>query len=256
MKKRSIFYISGFCLLLGFAACKKEAERTADFETVPSTRSMLKVNYVSNYAANPSVQLKLNDVRVSPLLTARTPFPGGGFNTGGDNRPDYLNVAPGQNKFSVSIPNKNTANDSIVLYTTNINLEANKNFTLHITDTAANTKMLLVQDDISLPDTGSSRYRFVHLMPNVTALDLYHGTELVAGNIPYLGTTVFTRPTYAASTAWTIREAGTGPTGPVLATYSSSNTIITQRGYTAFALGYKGQADAARKPYISFLLNK
>jgi len=236
--------------------CKKEAEKIADFTLVPTSQALLKINYNSAYNLNPSVQLKVNDTRVSGLITARTPFPGGGFNTNGDNRPDYLPVTPGSVKLGVSIPKKDTPTDSIGLFTTSFNLEANKNYTAHITDTGANTKIVLLTDDISMPDTGSSRYKFVHLMPNTTALDLYHGTTLVASNIPYLSSIVFTRPTFGASQVWTVREAGTGVGGPVISTYTSGNTVLIQRGYTVFAIGYKGATDNTRKPYVSFLLNK
>lgn len=255
MKK--ILAIGSSVLLLLAAGCKKEAERIADFELQPNTQAFLKINVVSVYRANPSFQLKVNDTRVSNLITARTPFPGGGFNTNGDNRPDYLSITPGNTKVAATIPNRNTNNDSMVLYTTNLNLEAGKYYTAHITDTAANTKVVLLEDDIAMPERGTSRYKFVHLMPNVPFIDLYHGTLLVANRVPYLGNVVFTRPTAGASTAWSIRESGTSPTSTALATYSSANTIIDQRGYTIFTLGYKGVTSTdARRPFVSFLLNK
>jgi hypothetical protein len=144
----------------------------------------------------------------------------------------------------------------VVLFNTTFNVEANKYYTAHITDTGANTKILLLTDDISFPEPGTSRYKFVHLMPNVGAVDLYHGATLVASNVPYLGSTVFTRPLSGAAADWTIREAGTGSAGVAFSTYSSSNTILAQRAYTVFAVGYKGLTDAVKKPYVSFLLNE
>lgn len=260
MKKILTISSSLAILFLVITGCEKEAEKTAEFTMVTTNQALLKINYNAAYTANPGVQLKLNDTRVSSLITARTPFPGGGFNTGGDNRPDYLTVAPGNVKLGVSIPNNNTNSDSVVLFTTSFTLEANKNYTAHITDTGANTKIVLLADDVTMPDTGTSRYKFVHLMPNVTAIDLYHGTTLVAANVPYLGSVVFNRLTWGATSSWTTREAGSGPAGTVLATYSSTNTIIPQRGYTVFAVGYKGLATTApgyatRRPYVSFFLN-
>jgi len=244
-------------LALMSTGCKKEAEKIADFTTVPSSQALLKINVVSMYLANPSFQLKVNDARVSNLITARTPFPGGGFNTSGDNRPDYLPVDPGAVKVAATIPKKNTNTDSVSIFSTSVNLAAGKYFTLHVTDTAANTKYVLLEDDITFPAVGTSRYRFVHLIPNVAALDLYHGTTLVASNIPYLGNTVIIRPTLGAAQGWTVREAGSGPTGAVLATYTSANTVIDQRGYTIFAMGYKlSSTTDVRRPFLSFLLNK
>jgi len=255
---RKLLNIVPLLLLIGFlASCKKENKLIAEVDEVnTSSQAFVKINYASAYAANSSVQLKVNNTRVSYLLTARTPFPGGGYNTGGASQDDYLALTPGTVPFSISIPNKNTNNDSVVLFNSNITLAAGKHYSVHIADTAAKTKMIVLEDDISKADTGQSKYRFVNLIPNVTAIDLYYGTTLVAGNIPYLGNSnYFTMPRPATSLAWSIREAGTGPTGTVLATYTSASSTLSERSYTAFAMGYKGSTDAARKPYISFYLN-
>ena len=94
-------------------------------------------------------------------------------------------------------------------------------------------------------------------MPNVAAVDLYFGTEKVASNITYLSSSpYFTIANPALSTGWFVREAGTGPTGTVLATYTSANTYVSTRVYTIFALGYKGSVATTTKPYVSFFLVK
>lgn len=261
MKK--ILTISTLLLSLGiFTGCDKETDVIAKFETPSSGQALLKINYVSPYTANPSVQLKLNDTRVSNLITARTPFPGGGYNTGGGSANDYLAVNPGAVPLSVSIPKRLTNTDSVVLFTTTLNLEAGKNYSAHITDTATNTKVLLLQDDLTQPDTGQTRFRFVNLMPNVPAVDLYYGSTKVASNIAYLTASPYiTMPVPTTALAWTIREAGAAATTDPLATYTSANTTLSTRVYTAFAVGYKGLATtapgyAARRPYISFYINK
>lgn len=254
---RRLLSISTLVLSLGmFTACEKETGFTATTEAVDPTQAFLKINYVSAYAGNPSVQLKLNGVRVSNLITARTPFPGGGYNTGGGSTNDYLPLTPGAFPLSVSIPKRLTAIDSVVLFTAPLTLEGSKYYSAHITDTGANTKLLLLQDVLTQPDTGRSRHRFVNLMPNVPAIDLYYGSTKVAGNIAYLSASPYfdmVRP--ATTLAWSIREAGTAPTSTALATYTSVNTTLNQRVYTSFAMGYKG-GTAARLPYISFYLNK
>jgi hypothetical protein len=257
MKKLSII-VSVFAGIIFLSGCKKEAEKIADFSFTPSSQALLKVNFVSNYAANPGVQISINKIRVSNLISARTPFPGGGFNTGGGSNPGYLEVTPGSVELSVAIPKKNTNTDSVTLFDKTITLEAGKYYTAHITDTGTNAKVVVLTDDLSAPEYAKAKYRFVNLMPNVAAVDLYYGTTLVASNVPYLQSSNYFSILVAGTTAqaWNVRESGTGPTGTVLATYTSSNTIITNRIYTAFALGYKGATDAARKPYVSFLYNK
>jgi hypothetical protein len=249
---RKILSISLLALsTLVFVGCDKETDWKAKAENVPAGKSFLKINYVSAYAANPGVILSLNNARVSNTITARTPFPGGGYNTGGGSQGDYLGVAAGHNSLAVTIPNKSFYADSVVLFTTSLNLNPEKYYTVHITDTASKTKVVVTMDDLTQPDTGSTRFRFINLMPNVPAVDLYYGTTKVASNIAYLSTSDYvTMKVPATNLAWTIREAGAAPTSTALATYTSGNTTLSQRVYTAFAVGYKGSTDAARRPYI------
>lgn len=246
-----------FCALI-FIGCKKEYKSVAEYLQPTDNDAKLKINYTSIYQRNPSVQLSVNGARVSTLITARTPFPGGGYNTGGDNRPDYLRVNPGQTAVAVSIPKAGTNVDSIPIYNTSVSLASGKYYSLHITDTAANTKMVLVEDDVSVADTGSSKYRFINLMPNVPAIDLYYGTTLVAANVAYLSITApFTMRVPATQAAWTIREAGTAPTSTALATYTSANTTLSTRNYVVFAMGYKGVTSTDnRRPFVSFFHTK
>lgn len=259
------FFIYIACIssaLLFLAGCDKEDVVTATNNNVPSGMALLKINYNSAYVSNPTVQFSVNKNRVSGLVATRTPYPGGGYNTGGNNYPDYLSVDPGNIEFGVAVPKKNTNADSIVFLTKNISLAADKRYTLHITDTGTNTKTVLVEDNIALPQPNTARYRFINLMPNVAAVDLYYGTTVIAGNIPYLGVSpdfVVPFPSTASPLqTWSIRETGSSPTSTALASYSSANTVLNQRVYTAFAVGYKGvpTTDNTRKPYISFLLNR
>lgn len=253
MKKiLSINTVLLFGILLG--GCKKNEINYGETEAV-NDKALLKFNYVSGYARNPSVQLSINGKRVSNLITARTPFPGGGYNTGGGSQPDYLSVTPGNIEIGVSIPKAGTDIDSVVLYKSNLTLEAGKNYIAHITDTAANTKTFLTQDKFEMAPEGKARYTFVNLMPNVPSVDLYFGSTKVASDIRYLASSPeFEVSVPASSTAWAIREAGAAATSTALATYTSASTYTNKRVYTAFALGYKGATDAVRKPYVSFLL--
>lgn len=254
MKKLIIFF--GTLLSLGvLSGCDKEIPVVAVAENVTSGQTFLKINYVSAYASNPNVQLKLNNTRVSNVITARTPFPGGGFNTGGGSSNDYLALNPGNIPLSITVPNRNALSDSIVLFNSGLTLDAGKYYSAHITDTGASTKMIVLQDDLTKPDTGRSRYRFVNLMPNVPSIDLYYGTTKVASSVAYLTSSpYFDLPTPNPRQDWIIREAGV--TTSSLATYgvaNNANTTLTQRVYTVFASGYKS-GTGARLPFVAFYL--
>ena len=253
MKKQILTLVVLLSAVL-LTGCEKYKGYEAPFQLVPADKGKMKIVYASAYALNRGVQLSIDDVRVSGLVTSRTPFPGGGYNTQGSSFPDYLVVEPGTRKFSIAIPKAGTNVDSVVLHSGQINVTANTFQSLYVMDTLANTKLLMVKDDVSMPGAGKLRFRFVNLMPNAPLLDLYFGTEKVASSIPYnTEGVVFEMNVPPASLAWTIREPGSST---VLATYSSASTIISNRVYTAFAMGYKGATPANTKPYISFSLNR
>lgn len=237
------------------SACKKNEVRYGDFKDFDPTKVLLKINYTSAYRNNAPVMFKLNQQPISGIVTARYPYPGGGYNTSGLSTPDYLQIEPGTYEFSVATPQVGTTIDSVSRYKTNLTLESGKRYSLHIADTVTNTKHVLIEDDFSKPDTSSARYRVINLIPNAPAIDLYNGTELVASNIKYMEISdYFVLTTTGGSSVWNVRESGTGATGTVLATYNSTSTKLPQRSYTAFAMGYKGQTMSTLKPYIAFFL--
>ena len=233
-------------------ACEKNTAKIPYTLTDAASIALLKINYEAPYFANPGVQIKLNDVRVSNVINYRTPFPGGGLNTLGNNTPDYLEVNPGAVKLSVSMPKAGTDVDSVTLYTTTINLEGGKYYIAHITDTAANTQTVLQIQDMSHVDSGYSKYTFVNLIPNVPAIDLYFGTVVVAANVPYKGISNVFQVGFTNANAWAIRPAGAAPTTTALATYAVGS-VPNQRNFTVFAIGYSGATDATRKPYVSLV---
>lgn len=255
--KKIIISATFVALLASMVGCEKNVEYTATRDLLDSQSALLKINYGSLYPANYPVQLSINGERVSGLITNRTPFPGGGYNTSGSNFPDYLALEPGSKTLTIAIPKKGTSVDSVVLFTNTFTIAGNKNYTAHVTDTFTKTKLYLDEDNLEITAVGTSKYKFVNIMPNVPAVDLYFGTEKVASNITYLSSSpYFTIANPAVATSWFIREAGTSPTSTALATYLSANTYIPRRVYTVFAVGYKGSTATATRPYVSFFLTK
>ena len=250
-----------FAIVVVVAGCKKDSGENifSDYDIVDDSKAFIKVNYNVAFRANPLVQLKINGTRVSGTnIQTRYPFPGGGFNTLGGSTGDYLPVTPGSNEVSLSIPKRGTGIDSVEIFKTTLSTVAGKRYTLHVADTVA-TKSLLVDEDVSLPADGTVRYRFVNLMPNVPSIDLYVGSVRVATGINFMSISdAFTLPTSQTtiSTVWTIRAAGALPTSTAIATYTSANTFLNQRVYTAFATGYFGFSTTLtsepRRPFVSF----
>jgi hypothetical protein len=214
-----------------------------------SIPAKLKVNYASAYAANPFVQLKINDQRVSESIKYAYPYPGGGLNTQGGSQPDYLSVPTGSIKVSIAIPKVGTNTDSIELFSTNVTIPDNDTYTFHISDTLANTKTVLLKENTATPDSGMSRYRFVNLIPNLPAADLYFNNVKVASNIAYNTASDFFTVTYPTASAWAVRPAGAAPTTTAIASYN--NTSPNQRVLTVYARGFVGATDVNRRPNVS-----
>ena len=172
-----IKYIMPLALLFVFASCKKNTGVTNQpYDTYgnQANKGQLKVNLAFAYAIDyANLRIKLNGAYVSNLLQSRTPFPGGGYNTRGSNFALYMSVPLGTNSVSIVMPKFNTNTDSVVLFNTNVNITDNTPQTLHLTDTAANMKSVLVKNNIANIESGVCRFNFVHLMPNVPAVDLY-----------------------------------------------------------------------------------
>ncbi len=268
-------YICRYCFIaaaLFFTySCSKNNSVTNQPYSSYSTSAIgqLKINYASAYLANPSVLIKVNNVAVSSLITARTPFPGGGYNTSGSNYALYLSVPIGANSVSIVRPKVGTDVDSIVLYSTSVVIPDSLPRTLHIADTLVSssnnlTKSILIKNDISDLDTGYARFRFVNLIPNVPAVDLYFNGSIIKANIGYLQAsdtfgirTGFNAPNYATfnTPTWAVRPAGAASTTTALATYASVNTLQSKQVFTVFAMGYSG-ATGTRLPYVSFTLDK
>jgi hypothetical protein len=240
-------------------SCKKNTLSVAPFDKTDG-QAHFKVNYASPYKNNPAVQVKIDGNRVSNNITYNTPFPGGGLNTGGSNNADYMNFAPGSHTMSLSIPKVGTGEDSIELFKTTVELNGDVPYTLHVTDTAANTQALLLTDIVNLPDSGISRFSFINLVPG-SSMDLYFGPLKLASNVAYKASTdTFSIPA-ATSYQFALRLAGSAPTSTALATYPITGTttyaIPNQRAFTAYARGYTGLVSPdIRRVMLSFLYVK
>jgi hypothetical protein len=256
------FFSLMFLLITG---CEKNKFSLKDNVFIEG-KSQLKVNFVSSYKNNPAIQVKIDDVRVSYAYTYFTPFPGGGLNTGGANYADYLAVEPGQRTIKIAVPNVGTNNDSMVLATATVDLEANKTYSLYFADTAANTISKLLEDDLAFPDSGYTKFRFINLMPDLPAgLDLYFGTgststtsTKVAGPILYQEVSDYFTTPINTGTVWSIRPGGAAATTTAIATYTSASSVANQRVFTITSRGYNSITTTSdpRRRLFSFIYNR
>ena len=273
MKKHLLKYfipVAAICLM--YACSKTDGVTNQPYASygVSSTQGQLKINLAFAYTVDyVTILIKLNGNVVSNSLQTRTPFPGGGFNTRGQNFALYLSVPVGSNTVSVVLPKVGTSTDSVVLYTSTVNIPDNGTYTMHICDTLVNattnnTTNVLVKNIINDMDTGWCRFKFINLIPKTPAVDLYLNGVLVKSNLAYLKPTdTFSvrtgvnAPGYVSgnTTTWAIRPAGALATSTALATYASANTLQSQMVMTIFSMGYSG-ATGTRLPFVAFTLDK
>lgn len=240
-------------------SCKKNTISVAPFD-VANDQALFKLNYACPYRSIGAVQIKIDGERVSNNIAYATPFPGGGLNTGGSNNADYMALSPGEHTVSLSVPKAGTGEDSIPVYTTSVNVEGKTYYTLHVTDTSANTYSMLMTDLGNKPDSGLSKFSFVNLIP-ASSIDLYYGTTKVASNIGFKNSTDTFSLAAGANAQFFIRLSGSAPNSTALATYPPTGTagyqIPNQRVYTAYARGYLGLAPTdTRRAQLSFIFNK
>ena len=248
-------------LIISIVSCDRNEINYGETEYVSATDAVVKLNYASLYPDNRYVFIKFNGKRVTPLIRGREPYPGGGLNTYGDLRADFLSIKPGDIKVEVALPHKKDDGlDSIILYSTNVRLAPGKSYTVHFADTGILTKSVLTEESFAMPDSGYARYRFINLMPNVPEIDLYYGQSAtvhnadkkIASNIKYLESSDYITLNRAAGRTWKIRPAGAAANTTAITTYTSANATLNQRNYTIFALGYNGVKVAPTMPYLSF----
>ena len=272
MKKTFLKYGIAFAAIVLMYACSKKdgiTNQPYDAYGVSGTQGLLKVNLAFAYTVDYStIRIKVNGKTVSSSLQTRQPFPGGGFNTRGSNFALYLSVPQGSNAVSVVLPKVNTDTDSVVLYNGTVNIPDNNPYTPHLADTVGNPRSgkvddLLVKNVVNKLDTGFCRFKFVNLIPNLTAVDLYLNGIKIQSNIPYKSATdTFSirtgvnQPgwTSAITTTWAVRPAGALPTSTATASYASSNGLQSQKVMTLFSMGYSA-ATGTRLPFIALTLD-
>lgn len=265
--KINLFFISASSLLLTLVSCEKNdlrLQETAD----PSTGAYFKLGWFSPAVNTQGIQLKINNQRLSNQLgygftgtsNYAMPFPGGGLNTGGNNKSDYLSVPVGDLEVVLSVPKKGTNEDSIVVLKTNVNVELGKSYTMMVTDSFPNAQSYFLNDNATYADSGSIKLKFTNAIPNVGGnLDFLRSNkttginQVVAPDVAFKAATDYLVLPYITG-ADTIKIRKTGTT-TILGFYTTSS-IQNRRAYTVVARGYAGTTVTRLKPEVSIIYNK
>lgn len=145
------------------------------------------------------------------------------------NNTGYLTVEAGTRNVKV-----NVSGTATTVIEADLNLEADKNYTVFAVDAVANIAALVLSDDLTPPASGNAHVRFVHLSPDAPAVDitLTDGT-IVFGKQSFKDFTDFT-PLAAGTYDLQVRVAGTS----TVALDLPGITLDAGRIYTVFARGF------------------
>jgi hypothetical protein len=157
--------VLGAVVLLLLAACKKSDLRIIEYN-LPKDKAYARFVLLS--PGTPAVMIKVNDAKIN-----------GGFTTGSlgifptsSIAADYAAIES-NSTFRLSLANTGTANDSVLIFSGKLGIEAGKNYTVLLADTAADRTVFAVEDVLpARPDSGYMNIRFVNAMAKTEPLSL------------------------------------------------------------------------------------
>lgn len=213
IKKLSALLLLAFGLVT-FTACSDDENNNMVAPT--TSKANLKVIHASPDA--PGVDLLVDNTVVGTNLT----FP---------NFTPYLEVNAGTRNIKVNVTGTSTT-----AIQANLNLEANKNYSVFAVNNVASIEPLVFEDNLTSPASGKAHVRFIHLSPNAPAVDITTNTGVVLfPNYSFKNATSFT-PIDAGTYNLQVRLAGTSTVVLDLPGISVASGKI----YTVFAKGLVG----------------
>jgi hypothetical protein len=258
--KQKIFL--GLIALTGVAimGCKKNVFREADLDSTDG-KAIIKVAYFSADSISRTVQVYINNGLVSNNITSFTPYPGGGYNTGGNTDNGFLAVdaSKGSAEFRFVTTNAGSTIISKELFKVSAPVYPNVQQVVFITDTAANTTAFTIKTETTRPDSGYAKIQFTNTIPNSGAIDFYYADSLVASNVAYKGLVDFVTLPLKVSPTLKIYPTGATPIAANLLGQSYTfSGIGNKRIYTALGRGWAGikATNDIRIPKVSLVIVK
>ncbi len=238
--------------VLQITGCEKVGLRLTEY-SLPSDKAYVKIALFS--PNTPSVMIKANDAKLNGATTSGS----GGFFPATSTFPDFAAVAPGAT-IKLSLPNLGTQNDSVVLFTGQLGLNANKFYSVTLADTGINRTVFSIEDNY-LPQIDS--FLSVRLINatvgaslNFIRIDSLNATDVVrdtlARNIPYKGTSGFVSvKTFGRSpvSSFIRLRVVTSAGVPIAGSVTPPQTLATgsRRSVTVYTTGF---ANGTAAPFL------
>lgn len=189
--KRIIFILFTAIAFVQITSCEKAGLRLTEY-SLPGDKAFIKLALFS--PGTPAVMIKANDAKLNGANTNGS----GGFFPSTATFPDFAAVSPAAT-IKLSLPNVGTQNDSVVLFTGQLGLEANKFYSVSLADTGINRTVFAVEDSYIAAKDSFLSVRLINATVgsslNFIRVDSLSTTDVVrdtlARNIPYKGTSGF-----------------------------------------------------------------
>lgn len=165
MNKYLLIFAVAATFLFGMSSCEKSELRATEYD-LPTSQAFVRFAFVS--PGLPAVMIKVNNNKINGTNTSGTAglFP---VNAG---IAEYAAVPP-NGALRLSLANTGTSNDSVVLFTGNLTIDAGKFYTTVLADSGSNRRLFSVPDDFgNLSDSGFTRLRFINATGKSPGLSL------------------------------------------------------------------------------------
>jgi hypothetical protein len=260
MKFNNIFSLAVvLATMVAIQSCEKNELRLT-ITDLPTDKAYVRFGLFS--PAMPSVMIKVNDIKINSSTSGSS-----GVFPATSNFPDYSAVVP-SGKLKLSLPNTGTGNDSVVLFTADLNLTAQKFYAVTVADTGIDRTLFAVEDErVALPDSGFANLRIINAMAKGTAISLIKidslnattvSRDTIVRNLSYKSGSAYIRiPVSPVNSFYRFRiiNAAGFPLGAVI-TPPAAN-LINRRTMTIYAGGI-GTGTATYAPFLSgsFIYNQ
>jgi hypothetical protein len=216
MKKIIVHVFAAVTVLVAFTACNKDDDNS------DAMKSQVMVVHASPNA--PNVDVRINNA----VALTNVAYPA---NSG------YTQVNSGSTSIKISPTGTTT-----YVIDGNVNLEANKNYSVFAIDSVSKIKAAVVMDDLTAPASGKAHVRFFHFSPNAPAVDI----AVTGGPVLFSNRSFNDQSSNPAVANFTPLNAGTynlevRAAGTNTVVLALPNVALTAgKIYTVFAKGFLG----------------
>lgn len=164
MNIKNKIFIACLFLITGIA-CKKNIIENLPYD-LPTDKAYVRFALFS--PGTTAVLIKVNDIKINGSNTGGN----GGIYPSISNTPDYAAV-PTTGNFRLSLANSGTSNDSVLIFNSQIAVQAGKFYAVTLADTGIDRTVFSVPDNLGpLPDSGFFNLRLINAMAKTEPLNL------------------------------------------------------------------------------------